>query len=58
MTGKETKPPLEYFEMIVLPRLGFPYSEIKKMTLAERSRFYTLLDTEGMHPINRQKDET
>lgn len=56
MDGQDAAPPLPYLDMVLLPRLGYPYSEVKRMTLAEKFLLLKLLKVDFDHPIHRQKD--
>jgi hypothetical protein len=50
--GEAGPAPMEYIEMRILPREGWPYSEIKKLSLAERALLFAMLEQEA-DPIYR-----
>jgi hypothetical protein len=38
---------MEYYLMVILPRMGWRYADVKALTLKERTLLFTMLDIEA-----------
>jgi hypothetical protein len=43
---------MEYIEMVILPRMGWAYSEVKRLSIAERHLLLAMLEQEA-DPVYR-----
>ena len=50
--GEPAPAPMEYIDMVILPRMGYSYSAVKRLTLAEKHLLLAMLSQEA-DPIYR-----